>query len=594
MTTLLDVLDLIGRTTWEPVWIPILAWTVFALPLWLILKQTDRLHPLAEYRLSQVLLAALPIGLLATSLANLLPDPTGVASAQPLSVTILPAVETPSVTTSAASSWQWTQALGVLTAAAGGLAVVRLGRLAFETIAVVHVRTSMECTSPSSIQTEASRIAHRLRTSRPFQICLTSEASIPITLGGLRPTILIPTKLADDPKALRMTLVHECIHIRRYDDLAHFLERVVSALFAAHPLVDPLRKHVAEAREQACDAAVLTDDQSSPADYARLLLALADGARLQNLDVLSLSESPSSLNNRLRAMESSVSSWLSSRLGLGTTLLAVGLLLTLGVVACSDSVAPSSESPTDPDTPIKKESSADVYTNVANMESPPDCGGVRALSEKIQYPELARKAGIEGRVFVQFIVDKNGLVTASKVKKGVHRALDKEALAAVKSLECKPGMMKGDPVKVQMNLPVTFKLPDDAPSDPSSAKTGSNTSAGLDQITFHDPDERMQDQLLNGPAFNRETRASLNDGISYPDLVRKAGIEGRVGVTFTLDASGNAENLRVTQSLHRALDAQVLHSVKNTTFVGEQTKTEKLAGTTVSVQFSYRQPGSPS
>jgi TonB family protein len=77
-------------------------------------------------------------------------------------------------------------------------------------------------------------------------------------------------------------------------------------------------------------------------------------------------------------------------------------------------------------------------------------------------------------------------------------------------------------------------------------------------------------------------------------LVRKAGIEGRVEVTFTLDASGNAENPRVTQSLHRALDAQALHSVKNTTFVSEETKTGKLAGKMISVQFAYRQPGSPS
>jgi len=594
MTTLLDVLDLIGRRTWEPVWLPILAWTAFALPLWLVLKRTDRLHPLAEYRLSQVLLAALPIGLLATSLANLLPDPTGVASAQPLSVTILPAVEAPSVTMSEAFSWRWTQALGVLTTAAGGLAMVRLSRVAFEVVAAARVRSTLEGTSPPSIQDQATRIGRRLGTSRPVQTCLASEASIPITLGGLRPTILIPADLLEDPEALRMTLVHECIHIRRYDDLAHFLERVVSALFAAHPLVDPLRKHVTEAREQACDATVLTEDQSSPGDYARLLLAFADGAPPQNLDALSLSESPSSLKNRLRAMQPSVSSWLSSRLGLGTTLLAIGLLLTLGVVACSDSVAPSSESPTDPDAPIKKESSAGVYTSVPNMENPPDCGGVRALSEKIQYPELARKAGIEGRVIVQFIVEETGDVVDPTITQGVHEALNKESIAAVESLDCEPGTVKGDPVKVQMNLPVTFKLPDDAPSDSSSAKTGSDTSAGLDQITVHDLDERMQDQLHKGPAFNRETRASLNDGISYPDLVREAGIEGRVEVTFTLDPSGNAENPRVTQSLHRALDVQALHSVKNTTFFSEETKTGKLAGKMISVQFAYRQPGSSS
>ena len=92
------------------------------------------------------------------------------------------------------------------------------------------------------------------------------------------------------------------------------------------------------------------------------------------------------------------------------------------------------------------------------VEQQPDCGGVKALQDKVEYPEFAKKAGIEGRVFVQFIVNEQGQVTSPKVTRGVHKLLNQAALDAVKDLKCKPGKQRGEAVKVQMSLPVTFRL----------------------------------------------------------------------------------------------------------------------------------------
>jgi protein TonB len=92
------------------------------------------------------------------------------------------------------------------------------------------------------------------------------------------------------------------------------------------------------------------------------------------------------------------------------------------------------------------------------VEQQPDCGGVASLQKKVEYPEFAKKAGIEGRVFVQFIVDETGNVTQPKVTRGVHKLLNQAALDAVKELSCKPGKQRGKSVKVQMSLPVTFRL----------------------------------------------------------------------------------------------------------------------------------------
>jgi len=92
------------------------------------------------------------------------------------------------------------------------------------------------------------------------------------------------------------------------------------------------------------------------------------------------------------------------------------------------------------------------------VEQQPDCGGVKNLQGKVEYPDFAKKAGIEGRVFVQFVVNEQGKVVQPKITRGVHKLLNEEVLEKVKTLECTPGQQRGQPVKVRMSLPVTFRL----------------------------------------------------------------------------------------------------------------------------------------
>lgn len=91
-------------------------------------------------------------------------------------------------------------------------------------------------------------------------------------------------------------------------------------------------------------------------------------------------------------------------------------------------------------------------------EEPELIGGMQALQEAVEYPAFAKKAGIEGRVFVQFIVDEDGNVQDPQVLRGVHKLLDEAAVEAVRQMQFEPGKQRGKPVKVQMSLPVTFRL----------------------------------------------------------------------------------------------------------------------------------------
>lgn len=103
----------------------------------------------------------------------------------------------------------------------------------------------------------------------------------------------------------------------------------------------------------------------------------------------------------------------------------------------------------------------DVYTIVEETATP--AGGMDKFFEhvgaKLKYPAQARRMGIEGRVFVEFIVQADGSISDVKVKNGIGAGCDQEAMNVIKSSpKWIPGKNKGVPVKQRMVFPIVFKL----------------------------------------------------------------------------------------------------------------------------------------
>ena len=81
------------------------------------------------------------------------------------------------------------------------------------------------------------------------------------------------------------------------------------------------------------------------------------------------------------------------------------------------------------------------------------------LSNNLQYPVVAEENGVQGRVIVTFIVEKDGSISNAKVVKAVDPSLDKEAIRLVESMpNWIPGKQNGEPVRVKYTVPVTFRL----------------------------------------------------------------------------------------------------------------------------------------
>ena len=110
---------------------------------------------------------------------------------------------------------------------------------------------------------------------------------------------------------------------------------------------------------------------------------------------------------------------------------------------------------------IEEEEAEEIFMVVE--EKPEPKGGVKAfyqyVAESIKYPRMARENGIEGRVYVQFIVNKEGKISDVIAVKGIGNGCDEEAVRIVaQAADWYPGKQRGVPVKVRMVLPITFKL----------------------------------------------------------------------------------------------------------------------------------------
>lgn len=110
---------------------------------------------------------------------------------------------------------------------------------------------------------------------------------------------------------------------------------------------------------------------------------------------------------------------------------------------------------------VEKEDPNQVFLVVEETAAP--IGGMTAfyqfVQKKMKYPAQARRMGVEGRVFVEFVIEKDGSITDVKFIKGIGAGCDEEAVRVVESApKWKPGKQRGKPVRQKMVLPISFKL----------------------------------------------------------------------------------------------------------------------------------------
>lgn len=104
---------------------------------------------------------------------------------------------------------------------------------------------------------------------------------------------------------------------------------------------------------------------------------------------------------------------------------------------------------------------AEIFQIVEAMPDFPggDAARMKFLRDNIKYPQIARESGIQGTVYVTFVVEKDGRVTDIRVLRGIGGGCDEEAVRVIKAMpRWQPGKQRGKPVRVQFNMPIKFTL----------------------------------------------------------------------------------------------------------------------------------------
>ncbi|MBR5698535.1 MAG: energy transducer TonB [Prevotella sp.] len=117
-----------------------------------------------------------------------------------------------------------------------------------------------------------------------------------------------------------------------------------------------------------------------------------------------------------------------------------------------------------------------VYDVVEKMPEYPGGMGemMKYLSMNVRYPETAQKAGLQGRVVVQFVVEADGSIRNANVQRGVSEELDAEAIRVIEKMpKWKPGMHRGDAVRVKYTIPISFRLNSQPKEEPKGETEGS-------------------------------------------------------------------------------------------------------------------------
>ena len=206
---------------------------------------------------------------------------------------------------------------------------------------------------------------------------------------------------------------------------------------------------------------------------------------------------------------------------------------------------------------ITKKTAEDSEIFQVVEEQPMFPGGMQEmmkfLQQNIKYPKEAQEQGKQGRVIVQFVVNKDGSITGDSVVRSVDSLLDAEALRVVRSMpNWTPGKQKGKPVRVRFTLPVTFHLNGDAPKQATEVKQPEATDDKIFQVVEDQPEF---------PGGMEALMKHLSKEIKYPKEAQDKGTQGRVIVQFVVRKDGSITDAKVMKPVDPLLDAEALRVV---------------------------------
>jgi TonB family protein len=254
-------------------------------------------------------------------------------------------------------------------------------------------------------------------------------------------------------------ILHESVHVNQFHTLDILLVEIVCIFHWFNPFIWLYKASFREIHEYLADEGVINKGCDKKG-YQSLMLSVATGIK-----DFKPSNKFNSLIKKRMIMMSKQKSTNSSLIKYALVIPVIGILWLIPSIQIEKSYAVNLKPESSKIVPVLAsvpQSKEEVFMVVENQ--PEYIGGQKAMTDfllkNVNYPENDKKNGIEGTVYVSFIVEKDGTVSEVKAIRGVNVSLDNEAIRVVKlmSKKWKPGTQKGKAVRVQFNLPIKFKL----------------------------------------------------------------------------------------------------------------------------------------
>lgn len=345
-------------------------------------------------------------------------------------------------------------------------------------------------------------------------------------------------------KGVESIIKHEEVHITQFHSLDLLLAEFITIIQWFNPFVYSIKKSIKDNHEFIADQEVVSTNNN----YSSYKLLLMEQASIIKTNILTHNFSYSLIKRRLNMINKPKKPL---RIGIGL----FGSILALGIVlfACS---TPEKQEITTTDAP-EIEQIEEAFTVVEVMPEYP--GGmdslVAFLGNNIKYPQSAKDAGVEGTVYVNFIVEKDGSVSSAKTTRSVSENCDTEAIRVVSSMpDWIPGMQNNKTVRVSFNLPISFKLSD------KKAESKITRIIVIDDIN-NDSVFEVVEQMPEYPGGFAAMSTYLGKNIKYPEQAKKDKISGRVFVSFVVEKDGVVSGVKILRGIGGGCDEEALRVV---------------------------------
>ncbi len=304
---------------------------------------------------------------------------------------------------------------------------------------------------------------------------------------------------------LKQIIVHEKAHIRFYHSFDIMLMEIFLILQWFNPFAWGARKLLKELHEFQADREVLNTG-TSVSQYKMLLLFQASGARL--LPVNNFNESITKKRFKMMNVKN-----INNRIKFRIMLSVVVITGVSFFFACDNEYDEDTSGSTLKSTTANTDS-VSVYDMCATMPQYP--GGDAALrkfiSMTVKYPVRAQELGIQGRVYVKFVINTEGHVSDAKVVRSVHETVDNESLRVINLMgDWIPGRDEdGNPVNVSYTVPINFVLQGDNDSD-STSSTSTLSALSENVLYFIDGKEVSAAEIKKFDIDNIKSMKVVND-----------------------------------------------------------------------------------